>query len=233
MWLCAECGDAGETVTRRGQSSAGSYATGGASSSRAGDRSRMVLVHVYDLGDSFLARSLNSVAKDYGAFHTGVEVYGREWYFGAVMEDSAASSPFPDVTGVAWHVPKLNSDHGFRESLSMGFTTLSEIEVQDVLEQMRWEWRSSTYNVLSRNCHDFSNELCRRLGVCSLPPWVNALAPKGQSTYEYFENTDSGYDGGEAVFELLGAVRKGFWRGLGWDEEVDARPPRRFPSSVR
>mmetsp|Transcript_98821 Transcript_98821/g.283880 ORF Transcript_98821/g.283880 Transcript_98821/m.283880 type:complete len:301 (+) Transcript_98821:67-969(+) len=195
-------------------------------STRRGQHCERVLVHVYDLGDSFLTRSLwNSVAKSYGAFHTGVEVYGREWLFGVAIglegdSEMVVDMFIPDTTGICWHAPKANVDHSFRETLSMGFTALSESELMALIEQMKLEWTSSTYNMLSRNCHDFSKALCLQLGVSGLPPWVNSLAPTGQSTYEYLENTDSGYDGGEAVFDLLGTVKQGFLRGLGWELEV-------------
>mmetsp|Transcript_96470 Transcript_96470/g.241941 ORF Transcript_96470/g.241941 Transcript_96470/m.241941 type:complete len:251 (+) Transcript_96470:58-810(+) len=178
-----------------------------------------VLVHVYDLGDSFLTRGLwNSVAKNYGAFHTGVEVYGREYLFGVAMsgEDGLPIQDATGITGISWHTPRDNCDHSYRETLSMGFTTLSQDEVFALVEEMKFDWTSSSYNVLTRNCHDFTNEMCLRLGVAGLPAWVNSLAPTGASTYEYFENTDSGYDGGESLYELFGSVRNGLYRGLGW-----------------
>merc|ERR1719253_2543931 len=40
-----------------------------------------VFVHVYDLWGSYVARGLNAVTTRFGLFHTGVEVYGQEWYF--------------------------------------------------------------------------------------------------------------------------------------------------------
>ena len=36
-----------------------------------------VLVRVYDLGQAMLTRVHNQLTKEYGAFHTGVEVYGN------------------------------------------------------------------------------------------------------------------------------------------------------------
>lgn len=184
-----------------------------------------VLVHVYDLGDSFFTRGLwNSVARGYGMFHTGVEVYGQEFSFGGAApsdgdgEGDAARcyrSAVFDAPGISWGVPKANPDHSFRETLSMGLTALTEHEVMQLVAHMQRRWASSTYNVLSHNCHDFSHELCLSLGVAGLPDWVNSLAPTGARANEYLDATDSGYDGGEAVFGLLGAVRGGLLRGLG------------------
>ncbi|CAK9066699.1 unnamed protein product [Durusdinium trenchii] len=127
-----------------------------------------VFVRVYDLGKTFLTRWPNMLARDYGAFHSGVEVYGMEWSFGMTLDSWS--------TGVAANVPGHHPDHTFRETLSMGCTNLSQGQVAEVLKDMTAEWKGRTYDVLTRNCHHFSDELCRRLGVAPLPPWVNQLA---------------------------------------------------------
>jgi len=127
-----------------------------------------VFVRVYDLGKTFLTRWPNMLARDYGAFHSGVEVYGMEWSFGMTPDSWS--------TGVAANVPGHHPDHSFRETLSMGFTNLSQGQVSEILKEMTAEWKGRTYDVLLRNCHHFSDELCRRLGVAPLPSWVNQLA---------------------------------------------------------
>lgn len=218
-WCCAGGGSGRRAAARGG---GGPPGADGWLQARPAPRCERVLVHVYDLGDSFLTRGLNSVAKSYGAFHTGVEVYGREWLFGVAVNEDDGTDP----TGVSWHLPRENRDHSFRETLSMGFTSRSPEEVLQIVEEMKLQWRSSTYHVLTCNCHDFSNALCVRLGVAGLPSWVNSLAPAGADTYEYFENTDSGYDGGEALFEMWGSVQNSLYRGLGWDAKPAHRPQR-------
>mmetsp|Transcript_47945 Transcript_47945/g.128487 ORF Transcript_47945/g.128487 Transcript_47945/m.128487 type:complete len:368 (+) Transcript_47945:79-1182(+) len=127
-----------------------------------------VYVRVYDLGTTFLTRLHNSMLKSYGAFHTGVEVYGREWSFGLVCNEWS--------TGVMSNAPGRNKDHTFRETLIMGFTRCSSAQVVQILNEMKYQWRGCTYDLFSRNCHHFSNALCARLGVGVLPPWVNDLA---------------------------------------------------------
>mmetsp|Transcript_46676 Transcript_46676/g.105775 ORF Transcript_46676/g.105775 Transcript_46676/m.105775 type:complete len:225 (-) Transcript_46676:56-730(-) len=178
-----------------------------------------VRVHVYDLGQLYLTWGLNAVAKNYGAFHTGVEVYGREWHFGETMSDLA--------TGIAWHAPKANQDHAYRETLAMGCTRLSPDQVVQVIEEMQEQWTGRSYDMLKRNCHSFSDAFCQRLGVGGLPPWVNTLADTGASTVEFVDNTDSGYDGGEGVFELFSSVKRSLYTTL-WDDheaEPQDRPP--------
>mmetsp|Transcript_25070 Transcript_25070/g.56854 ORF Transcript_25070/g.56854 Transcript_25070/m.56854 type:complete len:322 (-) Transcript_25070:60-1025(-) len=163
-----------------------------------------VFVRVYDLGQTFFTRSLNRVTKSYGAFHTGVEVYGREWSFGMTFNDWS--------TGITWNLPGKNPDHSFRETLAMGYTSLSPKQVMRVIDDMKREWRGCTYNVLSRNCHTFSDAFCGELGVARVPRWVNDLAGAGAATAEYIsciypELDDMG--GPEAEEGVYSYVHKG------------------------
>lgn len=127
-----------------------------------------VYVRVYDLGQTFVTRWHNSMLKSYGAFHSAVELYGREWSFGMTNNDWS--------TGVTEHLPGQNADHSFRETLSMGVTRCSEAQVLQIIHEMKREWRGCTYNLFARNCHNFSDAFCQRLGVGRVPPWVNDLA---------------------------------------------------------
>jgi len=71
-----------------------------------------------------------------------------------------------------------------------------------------------TYNVLTRNCHHFSNAFCVRLGVGSIPTWINDLADTGAATVEFVDSADSGYDGGQALYDFFGDIRKSFTSGF-------------------
>jgi len=126
-----------------------------------------VSLRVYDLGQTVLTRSYNAVNKSYGAFHTGVEVYGREWSFG--------SAP-AGYSGIGENPPGENIMHSFRETLVMGYTKHNPEQVMHIIEEMVEEWPGISYDVLTRNCHNFSEAFCRRLGVPGLPSWVNDLA---------------------------------------------------------
>lgn len=139
---------------------------------------------------------LNKMAKGHGAFHTGVEVYGREWSFGMTFDERA--------TGVTWNSPGANTDHHFRETLSMGYTKLSSSEVLKLIERMKVEWKGASYQLLTRNCHHFSDVFSQRLGVGAIPAWCNTLAGTGASTADFLDSADSGYDGGEALLDFFG-----------------------------
>eukprot|EP00437_Effrenium_voratum_P049126 CAMPEP_0181536112 /NCGR_PEP_ID=MMETSP1110-20121109/74633_1 /TAXON_ID=174948 /ORGANISM="Symbiodinium sp., Strain CCMP421" /LENGTH=258 /DNA_ID=CAMNT_0023667573 /DNA_START=53 /DNA_END=825 /DNA_ORIENTATION=+ len=167
-----------------------------------------VLVRVYDLGQTMLTRVHNGLTKSYGAFHTGVEVYGKEWSFGMTFDNYSS--------GITCHEPGQNSDHTFRETLSMGYTRFSPKEVGKILEDMKRDWKGRDYHVLTKNCHHFSDSFCARLGVAHLPEWVNTLAETGANTLDYLDSTDSGYDGGKAITDFFDNMKSsvfGFFTG--------------------
>lgn len=126
-----------------------------------------VSLRVYDLGQTVLTRGYNAVNKSYGAFHTGVEVYGREWSFGAAPEG---------YSGIGENPPGENTMHSFRETLFMGYTKYNPEEIYLLIEEMAEEWTGPSYEVLTKNCHNFSEAFCKRLGVPDIPSWVNDLA---------------------------------------------------------
>jgi len=165
-----------------------------------------VLVRVYDLGKTAVMRGFNQMSKSYGAFHSGVEVYGREWSFGMTFDEWS--------TGITWNPPAENPDHRYRETLSMGYTSLAPTQVWHAIEEMKSEWRGCTYHLLTKNCHHFTNKLCEKLGVGRTPPWLNDLAGTGAATVDFLDSADSGYDGGEALIDFVAGIKSGLWNTL-------------------
>lgn len=122
-----------------------------------------VFLHLYDLSDGF-AR-INSVALDMGfagLMHVGVEVFGHEWSFG--------------MHGVCVSVPRQHQYYTFRQSVAMGTTRLQQRDVVRAILKLRAEWPGSKYDLLTKNCGTFCNELCMQLGVGGIPAWVTRLA---------------------------------------------------------
>jgi hypothetical protein len=143
-----------------------------------------VVLHIYDLGKTYIPSAWNTVAKRYGAFHTALEVYGREYSYGMTTDGWS--------TGVTWNEPGRNADHMYRETLRLGSTSLSESSVWNLLMELRMDWLGGDYNILTRNCHHFSFEFSRRLGVSAPPAWINDLAESGAVTMDYFQNHETG-----------------------------------------
>lgn len=145
-----------------------------------------VFLRVYNLGQTFITRWHNNVTKSYGAYHTGVEVYGREWAFGVPGDEYTSA--------VGWCPPGECAEHDFREMLYMGSTTFSPKQVEAIIADMRQEWTGPTYDMFTKNCHKFSQAFCNRLGVAETPSWINdlaeALAPVPDSRPSSKENLE-------------------------------------------
>ncbi|KAF9601506.1 hypothetical protein IFM89_020301 [Coptis chinensis] len=108
------------------------------------------------------------------------EVYGdEEWSFGFCEQGS----------GVFSCPPSKNPMYTYRERMVLGKTDCSIFEVNQILRELSREWPGSSYDLLSRNCNHFCDELCERLGVPKLPGWVNRFANAGDAAMEVAGNT--------------------------------------------
>mmetsp|Transcript_96648 Transcript_96648/g.268693 ORF Transcript_96648/g.268693 Transcript_96648/m.268693 type:complete len:317 (-) Transcript_96648:127-1077(-) len=123
-----------------------------------------VYVHVYDLWGSRcrFPRLLNKGPTRFGLFHTGVEVYGREWYF--------CGTPEQQVHGVyCMPEPKIHPVHRYSASVLMGPAQLSREALEELIPLIREKWHGNTYHPFKRNCHHFTNFFCQILGFPSGP----------------------------------------------------------------
>lgn len=129
-----------------------------------------VTLHIYDVSHSEKVVKVNDILEKLGtgAFHAAVEVYGLEWSYGKAFG-----------CGIFHNLPKTCKAHHYRESHPMGRTSLRETEVHDLLQDMHKDWPGASYDLLSHNCTHFSNALCERLGVGSIPSWVMNLGAAG------------------------------------------------------
>uniref|UniRef100_A0A2P2JU90 PPPDE domain-containing protein n=2 Tax=Rhizophora mucronata TaxID=61149 RepID=A0A2P2JU90_RHIMU len=149
-----------------------------------------VILHIYDVTNSGSEKTnstimqINKIFKDGiglgGIFHSAVQVYGDdEWSFGFCNYG----------TGVFSCPSKSNPMYTFRESMVLGRTNFPIFKVDQVLRKLSREWPGSSYDLLSKNCNHFCDELCDRLGVQKLPGWVNRFANAGDAALEVAGNT--------------------------------------------
>eukprot|EP00427_Karlodinium_veneficum_P066514 CAMPEP_0169323340 /NCGR_PEP_ID=MMETSP1017-20121227/9896_1 /TAXON_ID=342587 /ORGANISM="Karlodinium micrum, Strain CCMP2283" /LENGTH=188 /DNA_ID=CAMNT_0009417933 /DNA_START=128 /DNA_END=694 /DNA_ORIENTATION=- len=156
-----------------------------------------------------------------GLYHTGVEVYGREWWYGATFDEW--------TTGITWNPPKMNKDHTYKETLLLGYTSMSPMQVWQAIEDMKWEWRGCTYHLLSRNCHHFTDAFCQKLGVNRPPYWINHLGNMGEGLTDILSTDDLSDDRMQkqqsqgVVSSLLSSVTGGIYRIFGGDSEPEPR----------
>jgi len=107
----------------------------------------------------------------FGAYHTAVELFGREYSFG--FHDTSE-------TGVFAMQPRRVPNAVFRESIEVGqvYITFSQFNV--ILAGLKEEWRGNSYHLLKRNCNSFSKALLAALGL-KAPSFINRLASAGET----------------------------------------------------
>lgn len=107
-----------------------------------------------------------------GVYHSGLEVYGREFAFGG--------HPF-EFTGVFEIAPQnvaeeLGEEFIFKETVALGYTDFSEVDIDNLLEMLGNSYTGSSYHLIERNCNHFTAELGKLLTGKIMPTWINRLA---------------------------------------------------------
>eukprot|EP00392_Amoebophrya_sp_AT5.2_P009776 g9804.t1 len=103
-----------------------------------------------------------------GFFHTGVLVRGVEWSFGG-------------GGGIVGTPPRASvpDDCRFREALLLGYIE-NNADIGRCLDRVRPDFQADTYNVVFKNCNDFSHRFCQELfrdqGGRGIPAYINRLA---------------------------------------------------------
>lgn len=149
-----------------------------------------VKLHIYDVTNSDSDKTnntivqINKIFKDRiglgGIFHSAIQVFGdEEWSFGYCEEGSGV---FSCPSG-------KNPMYTYRECVVLGKTNLSISKFNQILRELSREWPGESYDLLSKNCNHFCDELCERVGVPKLPGWVNRFANAGDTAVEIAGNT--------------------------------------------
>lgn len=105
-----------------------------------------------------------------GIYHSGVQVHGVEYAFGAHEHST---------TGIFEVEPKHCPGFTFRKSILIARSDLGPKEVRALMEKLAEEYPGNSYNLISRNCNHFCNDVCLRLAGKQIPSWVNRLARLG------------------------------------------------------
>ncbi|KAL5562613.1 hypothetical protein UlMin_032360 [Ulmus minor] len=105
-----------------------------------------------------------------GIFHSGVEVHGVEYAFGA--HDYSSSGVF-EVD------PRQCPGFKFRKSIFMGTTCLDPMQVREFMERLSANYNGDSYHLITKNCNHFCEDTCYKLTGNRIPKWVNRLAKIG------------------------------------------------------
>ncbi|XAR61791.1 hypothetical protein NMG60_11016309 [Bertholletia excelsa] len=106
----------------------------------------------------------------FGIFHSGVEVHGVEYAFGA--HDYSSS-------GVFEVEPRQCPGFKFRKSIFIGTTCLDAAQVREFMECHSANYNGDTYHLIVKNCNHFCEDICYKLTGKRIPKWVNRLAELG------------------------------------------------------
>ncbi|KAI3773467.1 hypothetical protein L1987_47997 [Smallanthus sonchifolius] len=125
-----------------------------------------VYLNVYDL------TSMNEYAYWFGlgVYHSGVQVHRVEYAFGSHEQAT---------TGIFEGEPKQCEGFTFRKQILIGWTALNPAEVRRVMDELAHDYKGTSYNLITRNCNHFCNDVCLRLTGNSIPSWINRLARIG------------------------------------------------------
>lgn len=128
-----------------------------------------VLLNVYDITRFEAFEIVNELTQPFGggAFHVGVQVFGREYSFGMAEKGSQ---------GVYIGKPREHPYHRYRGSILLGQTELSSEKVKDLIFSLEKEWIGTEYNIISRNCCSFARALAKDLGVHDVPEWIDSVS---------------------------------------------------------
>ncbi|KAK9072849.1 hypothetical protein SSX86_009284 [Deinandra increscens subsp. villosa] len=105
-----------------------------------------------------------------GVYHSGVQVHGVEYAFGAHEHST---------TGIFEVEPRKCPGFTFRKSILIGRTDYGQRDVGSFIEKLATEFTGNSYNLITRNCNHFCNDMCIRLTKRPIPSWVNRLARLG------------------------------------------------------
>ncbi|KAF5741259.1 putative PPPDE thiol peptidase family protein [Tripterygium wilfordii] len=121
-----------------------------------------VTLNVYDLSQG-LARQLSTTFLGKvieGIWHTGIVVYGNEYYFGGgISHDPAGTTPY----GIPIKVVDLGVTHVPRDVFEMYLNDISP------------RYTAETYSLLTHNCNNFSNEVAQFLVGTTIPDYILQL----------------------------------------------------------
>ncbi|KAG7391693.1 hypothetical protein PHYPSEUDO_003767 [Phytophthora pseudosyringae] len=122
-----------------------------------------VTLHVYDLSHG-MARQLSPALLGKtidGVWHTGVLVFGQEYFFGG--------------GGIQAMAPELVVQrYGMQpeRTIPLGETSLSQQQLEQFLHENSVRFTGATYDLLSHNCNNFSDEVSRFLVGSGIPQYI-------------------------------------------------------------
>lgn len=51
----------------------------------------------------------------------------------------------------------------FKETIDIGYCTKPSLEILQIIDKMKVEYQATSYSLITRNCNNFADDLCKRL----------------------------------------------------------------------
>ncbi|XP_061375326.1 uncharacterized protein LOC133317475 [Gastrolobium bilobum] len=128
------------------------------------EEGQRVSLNVYDLSQGLarqISRSFLGKAIE-GIWHTGIVVYGNEYYFGGgiqIQHCRAGSTPY----GTPLRVVDLGVTHVPKDVFEM------------YLQEISPRYTAESYSLLTHNCNNFTNEVAQFLVGATIPEYILQL----------------------------------------------------------
>ncbi|KAF4034407.1 PUL domain-containing protein [Phytophthora infestans] len=122
-----------------------------------------VTLHVYDLSNG-MARQLSPALLGKtidGVWHTGVLVFGKEYFFGG----GGIQAMQPEL------VVQRYGMHPVR-TITLGETSLTQQQLEQYLRENSARFTDATYDLLRHNCNNFSDDVSKFLVGSGIPQYI-------------------------------------------------------------
>lgn len=124
-----------------------------------------VFINIYLLNDSKLCQLLHKIGL--GVYHSSVTLGSREYFYGYCPKGCGIGEM--NLSNESESTPLLF------QKMYITKIEIDEERLKEIICEMAKEYRGQKYDILTYNCHIFTNDLCKRLCGKNLPKWVDRL----------------------------------------------------------
>ena len=121
-----------------------------------------VVLNVYDLSTV----NQYTASLGVGLFHTGIVVFGIEYSF--------------SQSGISKGAPGNAGGPPLRQQIVLGKIRIASFECERMIDSLRDNFPPGSYDLITKNCNNFTDACSRLLLKKSIPAWVNRAAYFGK-----------------------------------------------------